>query len=87
MKDKKSKKIAADRKSAEAKRKSKRSGCKGVKHAKDCKGCKKSKAALQLNCCTCCKKHCPLSTPKCGKGRRLAAALRMREEKPRGNRS
>lgn len=25
--------------------------------------------------CTCCGKHCPLSKPRCGKGKKLAAKL------------
>ncbi|MEC4183280.1 hypothetical protein VJ918_00480 [Adlercreutzia sp. R21] len=80
-KDKKQKKAAADKKADKLKRKKKHTGCKGERHAAGCKGCEKAKAALKIERCTCCKKHCPLSKPKCGKGRRLAAALRMREEK------
>ena len=49
--------------------------------AAGCKGCAKAKASLALSHCTCCKKRCPLSKPKCGKGRRLAAALKLREKK------
>ncbi len=81
MKDKKAKKAAADKKADKLKRKKKHTGCKGEKHAEGCKGCKKAKQSLKLEYCTCCKKHCPLSKPKCGKGRRLAAALKLREEK------
>lgn len=69
-KDKKQKKAAADKKADKLKRKKKHTGC---------KGCEKASAALKLSHCTCCKKHCPLSKPKCGKGRRLAAALKLRQ--------
>ena len=78
MKDKKSKKAAADKKADKLARKKKHTGCKG---AAGCKGCAKAKASLALSHCTCCKKRCPLSKPKCGKGRRLAAALKLREKK------
>lgn len=78
-KDKKAKKAAADKKADKRNRKKKHTGCKGEKNAQDCKGCAKAKTALKLEHCTCCKKHCPLSKPKCGKGRRLAAALKLRQ--------
>lgn len=78
-KDKKAKKAAADKKADKHNRKQKHTGCKGQKSAQGCKGCKKAKTALKLEHCTCCKKHCPLSKPKCGKGRRLAAALKLRQ--------
>ncbi|MCI9262094.1 hypothetical protein [uncultured Adlercreutzia sp.] len=78
-KDKKAKKAAADKKADKLNRKKKHTGCKGEKNAQGCKGCKKAKRALKLEYCTCCKKHCPLSKPKCGKGRRLAAALKLRQ--------
>ena len=60
MKNKKSKKAAADKKADKLARKKKHTGCKGEKGAAGCKGCAK---------------------PKCGKGRRLAAALKLREKK------
>ena len=50
---------------------------KGGKH----KGDKKAKMATSPNAiealgfCPCCSKHCPLSKPKCSKGRKLAAKL------------
>lgn len=78
-KDKKAKKAAADKKADKRDRKKKHTGCKGEKNAQDCKGCAKAKTSLKLEHCTCCKKHCPLSKPKCGKGRRLAAALKLRQ--------
>lgn len=78
-KDKKAKKAAADKKADKHNRKQKHTGCKGEKNAQGCKGCRKAKDALKLEYCTCCKKHCPLSKPKCGKGRRLAAALKLRQ--------
>lgn len=81
MKDKKSKKHAADKKADKLSRKKKHAGCKGEKNAAGCKGCDKAKASFKLSHCTCCKKHCPLSKPKCGKGRRLATALKLREKK------
>lgn len=67
MKDKKSKKAAADKKADKLARKKKHTGCKGEKGAAGCKGCAKAKASLALSHCTCCKKRCPLSKPKCGK--------------------
>ena len=39
---------------------------------------KKTASVLDGRVCPCCKKHCPLAKPKCGKGRRLAAALKLR---------
>lgn len=72
---------AADKKADKLARKKKHTGCKGEKGAAGCKGCAKAKASLALSHCTCCKKRCPLSKPKCGKGRRLAAALKLREKK------
>lgn len=81
MKDKKSKKAAADKKADKIARKNKHTGCKGEKSAAGCKGCEKAKASIKIEHCTCCKKHCPLSKPKCGKGRRLAAALKLKEKK------
>ncbi|WP_288070540.1 hypothetical protein [Adlercreutzia caecimuris] len=77
-KDKKHRKADSDKKAAALKRKKKHAGCKGEKGAAGCKGCEKAKAALKIEHCTCCKKHCPLAKPKCGKGRRLAAALKLR---------
>ena len=81
MKDKKSKKAAADKKAEKKARKKKHTGCAGEKGAAGCKGCAKAKASLALSHCTCCKKRCPHTNPKCGKGRRLAAALKLREKK------
>lgn len=78
-KDKKTQKAKTDKKADKLKRKKKHTGCKGEKNAQGCKGCKKAKDSLALGRCTCCKKHCPLTKPKCGKGRRLAAALSLRE--------
>ena len=71
-KDKKHRKADSDKKAAALKRKKKHTGCKGEKGAAGCKGCEKAKAALKIEHCTCCK--------KCGKGRRLAAALKLREK-------
>ena len=47
-----------------------------TKDKKDSKKDKKktSKKAAKP-CCTCCGKHCPLSKPRCGKGKKLAAQL------------
>ena len=78
-KDKKQQKALADKKTDKLKRKKKQTGCKGEKSARGCKGCEKARTALKIEHCTCCKKHCPLSKPKCGKGRRLAAALKLRQ--------
>jgi hypothetical protein len=39
------------------------------------KGKKKTSKKAAKPCCTCCSKHCPLSKPRCGKGRKLAAKL------------
>lgn len=78
-KDKKQQKALADKKTDKLKRRKKHTGCKGEKGAVGCKGCEKARTALKLSHCTCCKKHCPLSKPKCGKGRRLAAALKLRQ--------
>lgn len=36
---------------------------------------KKTAACDGLQVCPCCKKHCPLTAPKCGKGRKLAKKL------------
>ncbi len=80
MKDKKSKKAATDKKADKLARKKKHTGRKGEKGAAGCKGCAKAKASLALSHCPCCKKRCPLTQPKCGKGRRLAAALKLREK-------
>lgn len=81
MKDKKSKKASADKKSAKLARKKKHTGCRGEKGAAGCKGCAAAKASLAIEHCTCCKKKCPLAKPKCGKGRRLAAALKLRRKR------
>ncbi len=88
MKDEKRKKTKADKhadkpkhkkKHADRKGEKKRADRKGEKSAASHKDDKKAKAAAKLSRCTCCKKHCPLSKPKCGKGRRLAAALKLRK--------
>ena len=42
------------------------------KKGKDAKA-KAKKPAKSV--CTCCGKHCPLSKPRCGKGKKLAAKL------------
>lgn len=84
MKDKKSKKAAADKKADKLARKKKHTGCKGEKAPGGCKGCAKAKASLALSHCTCCKKRCPLSKPKCGKGRRLAARPQAAREEGLG---
>ncbi len=39
------------------------------------KGKKKTSKKAAKPCCTCCSKHCPLSKPRCGKGKKLAAKL------------
>ena len=36
---------------------------------------KKTSKKAAKPCCTCCSKHCPLSKPRCGKGKKLAAKL------------
>ena len=78
MKDKKSKKAAADKKADKLARKKKHTGCKGEKGAAGCKGCAKAKASLALSHCTCCKKRCPLSQTEVRQGppprRRLQTA-------------
>lgn len=81
MKDKKSKKAAADKKADKLARKKKHTGCKGEKGAAGCKAAPRRRRRLRSPHCTCCKKRCPLSKPKCGKGRRLASALKLREKK------
>ena len=48
MKDKKSKKAAADKKAEKKARKKKHTGCAGEKGAAGCKGCAKAKASLAL---------------------------------------
>ena len=35
----------------------------------------KGDSIKKMDVCPCCKKHCPLSKPKCGKGRKLAEKL------------
>lgn len=66
-----------DAKKAKASKKSKKARGEKKGH-----GAKKSKGAnrpsidgQKLQLCPCCKKHCPLTKPKCGKGRRLAEKL------------
>lgn len=39
------------------------------------KGKKKTSKKAAKPHCTCCSKHCPLSKPRCGKGKKLAAKL------------
>lgn len=53
--------------------KSAKDGKKSKKSAEKTLGKKSSKAAIPR--CTCCGKHCPLTKPRCGKGRKLAAKL------------
>ncbi len=43
------------------------------KTAQKTAGKKGAKAAIPH--CTCCGKHCPLTKPRCGKGRKLAVKL------------
>ncbi|MCI8469658.1 MAG: hypothetical protein HFJ75_09325 [Eggerthellaceae bacterium] len=58
--------------------------CSPSKAAKGRKGCKAAKMLrdsqvdLSAARCPCCGKHCPLSKPRCGKGRRLAAKMQER---------
>ena len=77
-KNEKAKKAAKDKRSHKLKHKKKHAGSKDKKGAQGGNGRKKAKDSLKIQYCTCCKKHCPLTKPKCGKGRRLAAALGIR---------
>ena len=51
-----------------------------AKAAKTGKAAASGAASFQLNLgtCPCCSKHCPLSKPKCGKGRAVARKKRER---------
>lgn len=55
-------------------------GAKKAEQKRSRKEKKKEKAAfaLKMRCCTCCGKRCPLTKPKCGKGRALAKALKKK---------
>lgn len=55
------------------KSKSEKKAKKAKKAAKDSKGA--SADGLKMEFCPCCKKHCPLTKPKCSKGRRIAKRL------------
>ncbi len=46
------------------------------KNGKPSKG-KKERTVDAVNVCPCCKKHCSLHSPKCGKGKKLAKKLRL----------
>ena len=71
-KSKKDKRHASTKSQAmKAKKDMKKSGKKADKRAK----VKKKIEDTKLTYCPCCKKHCPLTKPKCGKGRKLAAKL------------
>ncbi len=56
-------------------------GEKNKKHDKpskkkaDKKSKKKHEASAKEGFCPCCSKHCPLTKPKCSKGKKLAAKL------------
>ena len=56
------------------KKKAKKLALKAEK-AKASKKKKKTASKDGLQKCPCCKKHCPLVAPKCGKGRKLAKKL------------
>lgn len=72
MGKKKKEKRAAKAKTAEKRERSRSEKKKRKKAAKDDRA-KAQDAATR--CCPCCKKHCPLSSPKCSKGRKLAKKL------------
>lgn len=60
-----------------------RKSCDGKREQKEKKGKKgkrsqkkaKKGAALSALTCPCCSKHCPLSKPKCGKGKAIRAKM------------
>ena len=39
---------------------------------------KKKHGSAEKDLCPCCSKHCPLTKPKCSKGKKLAAKLLLR---------
>lgn len=49
---------------------------------KDVASCSAASFKLNLGTCPCCSKHCPLSKPKCGKGRAVA---RKKQERLMGD--
>lgn len=78
-KDKKEKKKRkAKKEKAERKLKGKggkKAAAKKIKSKKAEKSKKDIKLVLEETRCTCCGKHCPLSKPRCGKGRAMAKKL------------
>lgn len=72
-----------EKKSCESKKDGKKKQCKdGARKEKKPKKAgsvkkdgKKAKAMPSLSVCPCCSKRCPLSRPRCSKGRKLASKL------------
>ena len=62
--------MAKSTKDKRSKKKAEKASGKNSAKATSKKG---AKAAIPH--CTCCGKHCPLTKPRCGKGRKLAAKL------------
>ncbi|HIT52280.1 MAG TPA: hypothetical protein IAA95_08820 [Candidatus Aveggerthella excrementigallinarum] len=62
--------MAKSTKDKQSKKKAEKASGKNSAKATSKKG---AKAAIPH--CTCCGKHCPLTKPRCGKGRKLAAKL------------
>lgn len=62
--------MAKSTKDKQSKKKAEKASGKNSAKATSKKG---AKAAIPH--CTCCGKHCPLTKPRCGKGRKLAARL------------
>ena len=62
--------MAKSTKDKQSKKKDEKASGKNSAKATSKKG---AKAAIPH--CTCCGKHCPLTKPRCGKGRKLAAKL------------
>lgn len=62
--------MAKSTKDKQSKKKAEKASGKNSAKATSEKG---AKAAIPH--CTCCGKHCPLTKPRCGKGRKLAAKL------------
>lgn len=62
--------MAKSTKDKQSKKKAEKASGKNSVKATSKKG---AKAAIPH--CTCCGKHCPLTKPRCGKGRKLAAKL------------
>ena len=62
--------MAKPTKDKQSKKKAEKASGKNSAKATSKKG---AKAAIPH--CTCCGKHCPLTKPRCGKGRKLAAKL------------